>query len=139
AIIIFTVIVRLATLPLTLKSYQSQRNMQSIQPLVKAVQQKYKDDKARQQQETMKIYSEHGVNPMLGCLPMLLQFPIFIALYQALIALVNPQIHVDVPMAWVPVVQTAGTVQAAFAQAFLWVPNLAGADPVGIGFIRVLP
>jgi YidC/Oxa1 family membrane protein insertase len=132
AIIIFTVLVKLLTLPLTLKSLQSSRNMQAVQPLVKAVQQKYKDDKAKQQQETMKVYTEHGVNPMLGCLPMLLQLPIFFALYQALIALVTPQVHIDLPIGWVPAVTTAASVQAPFAQAFLWVPNLAAHDPIYI-------
>lgn len=132
AIIIFTVIVRLATLPLTLKSLQSSRNMQAVQPLVKAVQQKYKDDKQKQQQEVMRIYSEHGVNPMLGCLPMLLQLPIFFALYQALISLVTPQVHVDLPIAWVPAVSATGAIQAPFAQPFLWIPSLAGHDPIYI-------
>ena len=132
AIIIFTVIVRLATLPLTLKSLQSSRNMQAVQPLVKVVQQRYKDDKQKQQQEVMRIYSEHGVNPMLGCLPMLLQLPIFFALYQALIGLVTPQVHVDLPMLWVPAVSATGAVQAPFAQPFLWIPSLAGFDPLYI-------
>jgi len=130
AIIIFTILVKLATLPLTLKSLQSSRNMQSIQPLIKEAQQKHKDDKAAQQQEIMKIYSAHGVNPMLGCAPMLLQLPIFFALYQALIALVSPQIHASVPMLWLPAVTTAASAQTAFAQQFLWIPNLASHDPL---------
>ncbi len=132
AIVIFTILVKLATLPLTLKSLQSSRNMQSIQPLIKAAQQKHKDDKAAQQQEIMKIYSEHGVNPMLGCAPMLLQLPIFFALYQALIALVSPQIHATVPMLWLPAVTSAASAQTAFAQQFLWIPNLASHDPLYI-------
>jgi YidC/Oxa1 family membrane protein insertase len=132
AIIIFTVLVKLATMPLTLKSLQSSRNMQAIQPLIKAAQQKHKDDKAAQQQEIMKIYSAHGVNPMLGCLPMLLQLPIFFALYQALIGLVSPQVHVDLPMIWLPAVTTAASAQTAFAQQFLWIPNLASHDPLYI-------
>jgi YidC/Oxa1 family membrane protein insertase len=132
AIIIFTILVKLVTLPLTLKSLQSSRNMQAIQPLIKAAQQKYKEDKAAQQQEIMRIYSEHGVNPMLGCLPMLLQLPIFFALYQALIGLVSPQVHVDLPMLWLPTVTTAASAQTAFAQQFLWIPNLASHDPIYI-------
>ena len=78
----------------------------------------------------MKIYSEHGVNPMLGCLPMLLQLPIFFALYQALIGLVSPQVHATVPMLWLPAVTTAASAQTAFAQQFLWIPNLASHDPL---------
>ena len=132
AIIIFTFIIKLATVPLTMKSLQSSRNMQAIQPLIKATQQKFKEDKQAQQAEIMRIYQEHGVNPMLGCLPMLLQLPIFFALYQALIALVSPQIHVDVPMVWAPIVSTASSVQTAFAQPFLWLPNLAAHDPIYI-------
>lgn len=132
-IVIFTVLLKLVTMPLTLKSLQSSRNMQSIQPLVKAVQQKYKDDKAKQQQETMRIYSEHGVNPMLGCLPMLLQLPVFFAMYQALSALVNPATsYAGLPMIWSPVVSAAVSTQAPFAQPFLWIPNLASHDPLYI-------
>jgi YidC/Oxa1 family membrane protein insertase len=132
AIVIFTILVKLATMPLTLKSLQSSRNMQAIQPLIKAAQQKHKEDKAAQQQEIMRIYSEHGVNPMLGCLPMLLQLPIFFALYQALIGLVSPQVHATVPMLWLPAVTTAASAQTAFAQQFLWIPNLASHDPLYI-------
>src|ERR671937_642 len=84
SIIIFTLIIRLFTVPLTLKSMRSARNMQQIQPLIKEVQKKYAKDRAKQQEETMKIYHEYGVNPAAGCFPALVQIPVFIGLYTAL-------------------------------------------------------
>ena len=80
AIIIFTLIVKVLTLPLTLKSIKSMRETQRIQPLIKEVNKRYKDDKAKQQSETMRLYQAHGVNPMGSCLPMVLRIPIFFAL-----------------------------------------------------------
>ena len=119
AIIIFTLLVKLVTLPLTLKSFRSTREMQRIQPLIKEINKRYKDDKAKQQAETMRVYQQHGVNPMGGCLPMLVQLPIFFGLYQALIALV--QSHVTGPVLWVQ--------DTHFVGSFLWVPDLSKADP----------
>ncbi len=84
SIVILTVCVRLVLVPLTVKQMQSMRRMQSHQPELKAIQQKYKDDKQLQQQEMMKFYRENNVNPMASCLPMALQFPVFIALYYML-------------------------------------------------------
>jgi YidC/Oxa1 family membrane protein insertase len=83
AIIVFTVLVRLATLPLTLRQVRASRKMQAVTPQVQEIQKKYKDPK-RRQQETMKLYRETGVNP-IGCLgPMIIQLPIFFALYRVL-------------------------------------------------------
>lgn len=83
AIIVFTVLVRAATLPLMLRQLHSSRKMQEVTPRVQEIQKKYKDPK-RRQEETMKLYKEAGVNP-LGCLgPMLIQFPIWFALYRVL-------------------------------------------------------
>jgi YidC/Oxa1 family membrane protein insertase len=83
AIIIFTILMRLLTMPLTLRQVRSSRALSALQPRLQELQKKYKDPK-RRQEETMKIYREAGVNP-LGCLlPMLVQFPIWIALYNAL-------------------------------------------------------
>ena len=83
AIIIFTLLMRLATMPLTLRQIHSTRALSTLQPKIQEIQKKHKDPK-RRQEETMKIYRQAGVNP-LGCLlPMLVQFPIWIALYQAL-------------------------------------------------------
>jgi len=85
AIIILVIIVRLLMLPLTLRQLRSTKSMQSLQPKMKALQEKYGKDKQQLQQEMMKLYKESGVNP-LGCLgPMLLQLPIWIALYQSIL------------------------------------------------------
>jgi YidC/Oxa1 family membrane protein insertase len=85
SIVVLTVIVRVVTLPLTLRQLRSSRTMQELQPRLKELQKKYAKDKERLNQETMKLYKELGVNP-LGCaFPMLIQFPIWIALYQAII------------------------------------------------------
>ncbi len=84
AIILLTLCVRGMLHPLTRKSQRAMFKMQKLQPLVKATQEKYKHDKRLQQQETMKLYREHGANPFGGCLPMLLQLPIFIGLWRSL-------------------------------------------------------
>lgn len=84
AIILLTIIFRVALMPLTLKQTKSMYQMQKIQPKLKELQAKYKDDKEKQNEELMKFYAEHKVNPFGGCLPALLQMPLFIALYQVL-------------------------------------------------------
>lgn len=84
AIIVLTIIFRVALMPLTLKQTKSMYEMQKIQPKLKELQAKYKDDKEKQSEELMKFYAEHKVNPFGGCLPALLQMPLFIALYQVL-------------------------------------------------------
>jgi YidC/Oxa1 family membrane protein insertase len=83
-IIILTLVIRLLLLPLGIKQIRSMQHMQLIQPKVKQIQQKYRQDKARQQEEIMKLYKEYGVNPFSGCWPVLLQFPILIAMYMVL-------------------------------------------------------
>jgi YidC/Oxa1 family membrane protein insertase len=82
AIILLTLAVRALLLPLSIKQTKSMREMQVIQPEVKKIQQKYKNDRQKLNEETMKLYKEHGVNPFGGCLPLLMQMPLFIALYQ---------------------------------------------------------
>ena len=84
AIILLTVLVRLVFWPLTHKSTVGMRRMQEIQPLMKEIQKKYKDNPQRLQQETWQLYREHKVNPMSSCLPMLIQIPVFIALFNVL-------------------------------------------------------
>jgi YidC/Oxa1 family membrane protein insertase len=84
AIIILTVAIRVIILPLTIKQTQSMLEMQKLQPKLKELQEKYKDNKEKLQQEMMKFYSEHKVNPLGGCLPLLLQLPIFYALFNML-------------------------------------------------------
>lgn len=81
AIIIFAFAIKIILYPLTRKSFQSMKAMQALQPKIKELQEKYKKDPQKLNTETMKLYKEHGVNPMGGCLPMLLQMPILIALF----------------------------------------------------------
>ncbi|MEX2016045.1 MAG: YidC/Oxa1 family insertase periplasmic-domain containing protein, partial [Candidatus Hydrogenedentales bacterium] len=84
AIILMTVCIRLVLLPLTLKSMKSMKKMQALGPEMKELQEKYKDDQQELSKKTMQLYRERGVNPVGGCLPVLLQMPIFIALYRML-------------------------------------------------------
>jgi YidC/Oxa1 family membrane protein insertase len=84
AILALTVIVRLLVLPLAIKQYKSMKGMQKIQPQMKELREKYKDDPKQMQMETMKLMQEHNVNPAAGCLPLLIQMPILFALYYAI-------------------------------------------------------
>lgn len=106
AIILMTLILRLLMWPLTRKSYASTMAMQKMQPEMQRVQKLYANDKARLQIEMMKIYQTHKTSPMSGCLPILVQIPIFFALYKALL--------ISVPMR---------------SAHFLWISDLAAMDP----------
>lgn len=85
AIAVFTVLIRLLTYPLTAQQMRSSAAMQKLQPELKKLQEKHKNDREALAQEQMKLYREAGINPLGGCLPLLIQFPIFIALYQAIL------------------------------------------------------
>ncbi len=85
AILIFTVIIRLVLLPLTLKQYKSSGKMQLLQPKIQEIQKRYKNDKEKLNQEMMRVYKENNVNPMGGCLPLIIQMPILISLYWVII------------------------------------------------------
>jgi len=84
AIVGLTVLIRAVLVPLTLKQFRSMQELQRLAPELKALQEKYKDDKQRQQQEIMGFYREHKVNPFASCLPLLLQLPVFISLFYML-------------------------------------------------------
>lgn len=84
AIILLTLLVRTLLLPFNIMSYKSMKGMQAIQPHLKSIRERFKDDPQRANQETLALMREHKVNPMGGCLPVLLQFPVFLALYQVL-------------------------------------------------------
>jgi YidC/Oxa1 family membrane protein insertase len=138
SIIIFTLFMRLLTVPLTMKALKSSRNMQQIQPLVKEIQKKHGKDKAKQQEETMKLYREYNINPAAGCFPMLVQLPIFIGLYSALQFTLQGSTGTEAQIA-----THAATLRdillnpdwvrfANFSVPFGWVPNLALADPLFI-------
>jgi YidC/Oxa1 family membrane protein insertase len=87
AIIVFTLLIRLLTLPLTFKQQQSTQRMQELQQdkRFKKIQEKYKSNRQKQQEETMKLYKELGINPLSGCLPTVIQLPIIFGLYGAII------------------------------------------------------
>lgn len=106
AIILMTLLLRILIWPLTRKSYVSTMAMQKMQPELQRVQKLYANDKVRLQMEMMKIYQTHKTSPMSGCLPMLIQIPIFFALYKALL--------ISVPMR---------------SAQFLWISDLAAMDP----------
>src|SRR5262245_66498242 len=91
AIILLTVITKVIFFPLTIKSMTSMKAMQALQPQVNALRSKYKNDPQRLQRETMELYRVHKVNPLGGCLPMVVQIPIFYALYVALSVSVEMQ------------------------------------------------
>lgn len=85
AIILLTVIIRGLMFPIAQKQFASMAAMKAVQPKMKQIQERFKDDKQRQQQELMKLYKDEKVNPLAGCLPMVIQIPIFFALYKVLV------------------------------------------------------
>src|SRR3954465_9875923 len=84
SIIGLTIIIRLAILPLTFKQVRSMQEMQRFSPEIQRIRERYKEDKTRQNEELMKLYQEHGFNPLGSCLPLVLQLPFFFGLYQTL-------------------------------------------------------
>ncbi len=84
SIVVLTLMVRMVMVPLTVKQIHSMQRLQVLAPELKALQQKYKTDKKRQQEEVMRFYKENKVNPAASCLPLLLQIPIFISLFYVL-------------------------------------------------------
>ena len=85
AIILFTLAIKLVLLPLTIKQLKSAAQMKEINPQIQELQRKYKNDKEKLNQEMLKLYSEHKVNPAGGCLPLLIQFPIILSLYWVIV------------------------------------------------------
>lgn len=140
AIILFTIVARVLILPLTLQSIQSTRKMQELQPHMKELQRKYGKDPQKLQEETMRLYREYKVNPAGGCLPMFLQLPIFLGVYQAVINLtrVSPAEHAGGAMlrtlgeqgVSLSAAMTLG--QPQLAGSFLWLPDLGKTDPLYI-------
>lgn len=91
AIILLTLLIRIVLYPITAKQIKSAAKMQKAAPHIAAMKVKHKDDKKKQQEETMRIYKEHGINPAAGCLPLILQLVIFICLYQVLFHAVSTE------------------------------------------------
>lgn len=88
-IILLTILIKLIFYPLSVKSYKSMKEMQKTQPILAKLKEKYKDDKAKLNQEMVELYKTKGINPMGGCLPMVIQIPVFFALYRALSAAIE--------------------------------------------------
>ena len=138
SIIVFTVIIRIATMQLTLKQIKSTRAMSTLQPKMKELQERYKNDRQKLSQETFKLYREHGVNP-IGCLgPLVIQFPIWIGLYWALIRVLpsSPENLADLSQllyGWLPVVHTAVPIDSAFLWLDLAVPDTLPVMPLLVG------
>lgn len=109
AIIILTLLVKAVFYPLTQKAFVSSKKMQALQPLMKQVQEKYKDNKELSSTETMKLFKEHGVNPMGGCLPTFIQLPVWFALYGVMLNSVE-----------------------LYDTSFLYLKDLTAADPYGV-------
>lgn len=84
AILVLTVMVRLFILPLTIKQMRSSKEMQKLQPRLAEIKKKFKDNPQKQQEETMKLFQQHNVNPLAGCLPIFIQMPVLLALYNAI-------------------------------------------------------
>jgi YidC/Oxa1 family membrane protein insertase len=122
AIILLTLLVRVVTAPLTVKQMRSMERLRRVQPRMKEIQEKYKDDRQKQSEELMRLYRVEKVNPLGGCLPMLLQLPVFIGLFYAL----------------------RSSIQLRHAPFFGWITDLSAPEVLftipGIGIpIRVLP
>lgn len=107
AIIILTIFVKVIFWPLGTMSYKSMKNMQKIQPEMQKLREKYKDDKAKMQEETMSLYRAYKVNPLGGCLPILIQIPVFFGLYRALLY----------------------SIELRHSPFFFWIQDLSAKDP----------
>jgi YidC/Oxa1 family membrane protein insertase len=109
-IIIISILIKIIFLPLTQISFKSMKEMQKVQPEMNRLKATYKNDKAKLQQEIMLLYKRRKINPMSGCLPMLIQIPVFIALYNAL----------------------QNAIEMRHAPFFWWIQDLSAKDPIYI-------
>ena len=107
AIIFLTVLIKIVLFPLSHKSFKSMKEMQKIQPLLKELREKFKDDKEQLNMQTLKVMKEHKVNPLGGCLPMLIQLPIWFALYKVLYS----------------------SIELRHAPFYFWIQDLSAKDP----------
>ena len=110
AILLVTVLVKLLFFPLANKSYASMAKMKSVQPQLAALKERYPDDKVKQQQEMMEIYKKEKINPIAGCLPVVLQIPVFFSLYKVLFV----------------------TIEMRHAPFFGWIKDLSAPDPTNL-------
>jgi len=122
AVIVLTVIIRLILYPLMMQSIKSQKVLTELQPKIQEIQIKYKNDKEKQARATMELYQKEKISPFGGCLPLLIQFPILIALYQVFWKGLRPE-EMGSLYSFVPSLE-------AIDPSFLGIVNLAGASPV---------
>jgi len=112
AIIIITILIKILLWPIAAKSYNSMKKIQELQPILAKIKEKYKNDREHIQQETMQLYKTYKVNPLGGCLPMLIQFPVFIAFYKVI----------------------GSAIELRHAPFTLWINDLTAPDRLPIGF-----
>lgn len=110
AILLVTVLIKLIFFPLASKSYASMAKMKAVQPQMTQLRERYKDDKAKQQQELMELYKKEKINPLAGCLPILIQIPVFFSLYKVLFV----------------------TIEMRHAPFFGWIKDLSAPDPTNL-------
>ena len=110
AIILLTIVIKALFFPLANRSYESMTKMKKVQPQMKEIQERYKEDRMKQQQELMALYKREHINPMMGCLPILIQIPVFFSLYKVLFV----------------------TIEMRHAPFFGWIQDLAAADPTSL-------
>ncbi len=145
AIVIFTIATKVVLLPLTLSQLRTMRVQQQIQPRLRELQKKYKDNREKLNQEMMNLYKEYGINPTAGCLPSLLQLPIFFGIYYAVLNLSRPLSLATMLGRWagmlglgntllpIPDLRTGFPSPGILAnEPFLWMPTLGIADPLHI-------
>lgn len=124
SIIVFTLAVRLLLVPLMVKQIRSQKAMQDIQPKIKEIQEKYKNKPEKQQEELMKIYKDAKINPMAGCLPLLIQMPILLGLFRVL---QNPQMY--------GVFANAEIAAQASQAGFLWIKDVSASGSISLALL----
>lgn len=117
AILLFAALLRLAMFPVANKSYESMSKMKKVQPKIQSLQEKYKDDKMKLQQEMMELYRKEKINPASGCLPMLIQIPVFFSLYKVL--------NIAIEIRHAPFVG--------------WIKDLSAPDPLTVSVITHIP
>ena len=110
AILIVTVLVKIVFFPLANKSYASMAKMKAVQPEMAAIRERYADDKVKQQQAMMELYKKEKINPIAGCLPIVIQIPVFFSLYKVLFV----------------------TIEMRHAPFFGWIKDLSAPDPTNV-------
>lgn len=123
AIILITLLIRIVLFPLSRKGIKSRKSLEELQPKIKEIQKKYKDKKEEQARQMMGLYKEHKINPASGCLPLLIQFPVLIAIYRALIDILKDSNNLSAIL--YPFVKNPGSLNTFFFGAInLAVPSV---------------